>query len=238
MALCVKKTVVLGLLLGCGTAMAGGMTAEPVQPVSNYDGFYIGADVGGGALLASNSWTETVPGVVTQTNSGRRGYAGIVGGGLLGYDFTLYDHFKLGLEGFITADQLPITSYVSSSSVAYSYTSNNKLRYNWGVRAIPGYEFSEGTVAHIILGYSKGYFSYSNTSTYASLSGNYNRNGFQFGMGITTPLFSHVSFGVDAIGTWYGSNTITGTGTSSSTNTWTNKLGTLEGLASLRYKFV
>src|SRR3990167_8087965 len=133
MALSIKKTVVLGLLMSCGTAMGGGA-----------------------AFISHYTSTESLSFLTGTSTANRSGMEGIIGGGLLGYDFTLYNHFKLGLEGFITDDQLgPNTSFAVTSAVPYAAVSVNKLRYNWGFRALPGYEFSTGTVTHLILGYSR-----------------------------------------------------------------------------------
>ncbi len=220
-----RKTLVLGLLLGCGTAMAGGMTTEPMQPVSNYDGFYLGGDVGGMGFTSDRHGYNT-----TADDTRDLGDIDVQGGGLLGYDFTLSNHFKLGLEGFIADDQIANIFTNNISGAQYQM----KLRYNWGVRVLPGYEFSEGTVAHLVLAYSDAYFNESDTGFNTVLaSTNFDKGGFQTGLGVTTPLAGNFFMRVDALYTMYGTHTNTG-----STVTYRSYLSTMEGDFGITYKFV
>ncbi len=161
---------------------------------------------------------------------------GIVGGGLLGYDFTLLNQLKLGLEGFGYADGINLLTRQNYSPQT-SYNVN--IRRNGGVRLLPGYEFTPGTIAHVIVGYSYATFNANDNGDYGLLSTHFSKNGFQGGLGVKTPLFKNLSIRGDMLYTTYSAQTSYGVTTTvpSSVQTYRNQLATWEGNLSLIYKF-
>ena len=85
------------MFFGSQVCLAG--TMGEVTPTASYDGLYLGADIGVSDFMVRD-FTYIPPDIHTL------GSLGIVGGGLVGYDYTIYNHVKLGLEGFINATGL------------------------------------------------------------------------------------------------------------------------------------
>ena len=110
----------------------------------NDRGIYLGADIGVADLIDSESTASPL-------STHQLSAAGIVAGGLVGYDFTLYDELKLGVEGFINANDLNIaTRQYFPTPLSYTV----QARYNAGVRLLPGWALSPGTIGHLLLGYA------------------------------------------------------------------------------------
>ena len=199
-----------------------------LQPLP-YNGVYIGAAVGASDLLDSEKTTNSV------TDIHHFSAIGFIGGGLIGYDLTLHNKFKLGLEGFING-----TTASASATQNYSPESsyNISMNYNTGLRILPGYEFSPGTVGYLLLGYSYGNFSIKDTGDYGFINQSFGENGFQFGLGIKTPIYKNFSIRGDLIYTAYASQTSYGlTNPPTETQTYYNTPATFEGMLSLVYKF-
>ncbi|MCX7124353.1 MAG: hypothetical protein NTU49_01095 [Gammaproteobacteria bacterium] len=207
-----KSIITLSLLLGCATAMAGGMTAEPAQSsmaVKSYDGPYVGGNFD-----------------VTRVYMGANGPAGrlggfgttdYAGGAVLGYNMTLSGPFKLGMEAFGNDDQIKTTITTGAS------TYFNELQYNWGFRALPGYRFNDGLVAHLILGYTNAGFGTRASGIYGTYNSQFGANGFQTGLGVWMPVFHDIFVRLDGLYTIYGLQNLPG-GYSNNLNTLTGSL--------------
>ena len=199
-------------------------------------GLYVGGNVGL-LNLNDNEWTSA-------SGAGHQlGAAGINGGGLIGYDLTFYERFKLGAEAFanavgnsLAAEQLyaPVTSYTA------------KMRYELGVRLLPAYMFSPCTSVHMILGYADGNFAINDDGDFGYINKQFSQNGFQTGLGVMTSLLSNGSFlssyGAlflrgDLLYTTYASNSSAGTTTQNQPQTYKNGFATIAGNLALVYQF-
>lgn len=197
---------------------------------SSFDNFYAGANVGAASLIDKESTNNPIH------DSHDLSALGIVGGGLAGFDFTLRDKLKLGIEGFANAANVNISDNQNYTPVT-SYTVN--MRNNFGVRLLPGYEFTPGTIGHVILGYSAAKFEINDNGNYGIVNSQFRQNGFQYGLGLVVALFKHLSLRTDVLYTSYGSQTSQGvtTTTPSTTQNYRNNLSTLEGNLAFIFKF-
>jgi opacity protein-like surface antigen len=195
----------------------------------NYNSVYLGVDIGIADLIDSES-------TVYPPTSHQLSAAGIVGGGLVGYDFTLYDNLKLGVEGFINANDLNIAArqYLPTP---LSYTL--QARYNAGVRLLPCWELSPGTIGHALLGYANIQLSLQDNGNYGYINQNLNKSGFQCGLGAKTNIFNSLWLRADALYTYYGTlNSIGANNTQGyAYQTYSNIVSTVEGDITLLYQF-
>ncbi len=223
------RIYLFGIGLLSSTVFAG--TMGPVVITEPSSGFYIGGDIGVANLTDKES-TPYAPGLYDMHQFSSTGF---VGGGLIGYDLSVMDRIKLGVEGFINGSALNIAAeqkYETQPSF------NANMRYSAGVRLLPGYEFSRGTVGHVILGYSYGKFNLKDTGNYGFIDTGLSRNGFQAGLGFKVPChLKNLSLRGDMIYTTYGSSMSLGQSTSLAPQNYNNTFATLEGTLSLVYKF-
>lgn len=219
-----------GIGLLSSTVFAG--TIGPVVATEPYNGIYIGGDIGVANLNDKES-TLYVPGSYDKHQFSSTGF---VGGGMLGYDYSVMDHLKLGVEGFINGTALNIAAEQKYGTQA-SFNAN--MRYNTGIRLLPGYEFSPDTVGHVLLGYSYGKFNIRDTGDYGFINTGLSRNGFQAGLGFKVPCYyKNLSLRGDMIYTTYGSSTSLGQSTALAPQNYNNNFATIEGNLSLVYKFL
>lgn len=197
---------------------------------NSYNSFYLGANIGIASLTDKETTYNPIRDLHFLSSSG------IVGGVLLGHDFTLCNRFKLGAEGFINATNVNLDDNQNYAPIS-SYTV--KMRYNLGFRVLPGYEVIPGMVWHTILGYSYSQFSINDNGNYGIIDTHFNKGGFQFGLGLTTSLCRNIFIRTDLVYTNYSSQTSNGTTTSvpATIQAYHNDLATLEGNFSLIYKF-
>lgn len=213
-------------LLFANTVFAGDMG----EPLINNDGFYIGADMGVADLIDSQSTSG--PATAHQMSG-----TGIVGGGVIGYDYSITELFTIGLEGFINANGLNASNSTLSSPIS-TYKIN--ARYNGGMRLLPGYQITSNTTTHLLIGYSNAQFNIKDTGDYGFINKQFNKSGFQCGLGMKTLLSSRLSIRADGLYTTYSrasnlgaSNTVGYT-----SQMYHNNFNTLEGNLTLIYKFV
>lgn len=219
-----KKTAIIALLLGTNPSFCG--TMGPEGAIENYNGIYIGADVGLSDLNDSQS-------TVVPSQSHHLGGFGAVGGGLLGFDYGFTELFKLGFEGFINANGMQAAVRHYTNNASYKIQSN----YNWGFRFLPGIEFTPGSVGHVILGYSNAQFNIKDNGCYGYVNQTFNGNGFQAGLGLSTFIVNSISLRVDGLYTTYIRQTTPGITTIGGYNVYKNGFSTLEGDVTLSYKF-
>lgn len=195
-----------------------------------YDDFYLGANIGAASLIDKENTNNPI------RDRHDLSAFGAVGGGLLGFDFTLWCQVKLGIEGFANATSLNISDNQDYAPVT-SYTVN--MGNNLGLRLLPGYEFTPGTLGHVILGYSSAKFEINDNGNYGIVNSQFRQNGFQFGLGLIAVLLNDVSVRTDVLYTTYGSQTSNGvtTTTPATPQNYHNSLSTLEGNLALIYKF-
>ncbi len=182
--------------------------------------FYIGADIGAIALQNKLSLLEGVF---------DGGAFGFVGGGFGGYTYNVTNQWNLGLEGFIDGTAVTINDVVHAGPTVASTTI--KDRYNGGVRLLPGYQFLKRVEGHVLVGYVRGNFNFSDTDHH--LNTNFAANGFQFGLGSSIGVFDNFSVRGDMIYNGYQSHTIL----ASSGDAHKSQPSSLAGTVSAVYSF-
>lgn len=220
------KSFTMAWLFFCANAaFSGSMGATDMS--TPYDGLYVGANIGVSNLLDNASW-------LINPEDHDLGSVGIVGGGFIGYDYSVTDGIKIGIEGFGNAVGLNTSIQHYFTGTSYSVDS----RYNAGIRILPGYQFTPDTVWHVILGYSNAQFEIKD-NLYGYLNKTYNKSGFQSGLGLTSTIMGGLSVRLDAMYTKYAGQSSTGLSNVSSSpfQYYTNDFSTLEGDLSLVYKF-
>ena len=70
--------------------------APPAIALYNWNGFYLGANIGGGWQQNDNTGTNIASGAQSSSSQNR---TGILGGGQLGYNYLVSPNFLLGVEG-------------------------------------------------------------------------------------------------------------------------------------------
>jgi opacity protein-like surface antigen len=202
-------------------------TIEPPKP---YDGFYFGVSFGVSDLMLRES--TTISDSVLNLSS-----TGVVGGGLVGYDYTLYNRFKLGLEGFVYGKGLNV-------SADRKYGTNPSYRakspYNAGFRILPGYELAPKTVGYALIGYSNGHFSISDNGFNGFIDEKFNKSGVQSGLGLKAAISKCFSLRGEVLYTAYSSQTSNGLSSTipQVSQIYRNRFSTLEGDLTLVYKFI
>jgi opacity protein-like surface antigen len=242
MKLNLNNLTLLSALFITGQASAGTMGPAPV----NYNGFYVGGTVGLGDLNVKEFANANG---ATKPETHHLGGFGFVGGGLVGYDYSITDRIKFGVEGFFNGNTMNAKAIHNFNRSIYRV----KQRYNTGVRILPGYEFVPGANGHIILGYSNARYKLTDDGAYGFVCDRFNRSGFQAGLGMTANFISNLSVRLDALYTTYGrrhslgveynaTNGPAGSGTgiglaNGIPNLYRNTFETLEGNLTVIYKF-
>ena len=193
-----------------------GAIALAASGVALADGFYVGAGLG----ATSFNDTMTMPGRADN------GMLGVIGGIYGGYTFNFANQFNLGLEAFGNATSAQIKNNNNPDVTV-------KSRYSYGVRALPGYQLTPDTEVHLLAGYVRGNFKQSvSTSNVSAITANktntFNANGFQLGAGTGTNIAKNVALRGDLIFSGFQSKTLNGI---------KNRVNTLDGVASIAYKF-
>src|SRR6185437_12175351 len=109
---------------------------------------------------------------------------------------------------------------------------------NLGLRLLPGYEISPATIAHLILGYSYAQFAIKDNGNYGIVNSQFNKNGFQVGLGAITSVFNNVFIRMDLLYTDYSSQNSNGrtTNTPPTLQVYHNDFASLEGNFAIIYK--
>ncbi len=222
-----KKLSLITLLWFTHTSFAGIMGDAELD---HYTGFYVGTNIGVSDLINAQSTENPL-------QSHQLSATGVVGGGLAGYDLSVYNSFKIGFEGFMNANGLNIATR-SFTPPSNSYTTSSQ--YNAGLRVLPGFEFYPDTIGHILLGYSNAKFTLRDSGDYGYIDQELNKSGFQCGLGMKSRITNQISIRIDALYTTYsGISSIGGSNTPGFTyQTYNNNFSTLEGDLTLIYKFI
>lgn len=222
---CFKKTQ-LAILLGISNAAFCGGMANVEMP-SDYDGLYIGLDVTVGDFNAEIT-TSYPSGYINLSD------INVSGGGLIGYDFTIYDRFKLGLEFLGNANAYSASAQRFREGTALSA----QQRYNLAVRGLPGFLFYPGVVGHMILGYSNAYTTIKDNGQDGFITKSGNQSGFQGGLGMKVELPAGFTFRGDIVYSIYG--TLSGNGGSNNNlyefQHYSASPSVIEGTLSILYK--
>lgn len=194
---------------------------------SPYDGFYLGANIGVSNLLDKLSY-------VNGLESAQLGSVGFVGGGFLGYDYSVSDRVKLGMEFFGQGNALNTSVQYYDPSTTYQLSS----RYSLGFRVLPGYEFLPGAIGHVILGYSNTQFRMQDNGAYGFLNESVHKSGFQSGLGFLVAATPSFLVRLDAMYTNFASQSNKGyTAVPQQYQYYTNDFSLFDGALSLIYKF-
>lgn len=225
MVLMHRKIALAALLLVGQQAYCGTMGAQNTP----YNGAYIGGTLGVVNLI--NPTNTTYPLAAHQM-----GDTGVLGGGLIGYDYSVSETIKVGFEGFANAIGLD-----SSSIQLYDPVTSYRVqsRYNFGARVLPGYQLPGGAVGYVVLGYTNNGYKITDDGDYGYINQSGNTNGFQCGLGMKTPLKGRLSLRADALYSIYQSTSNTGLSnlTPPGPQIYNNNFSTLEGDLTLLYKF-
>jgi opacity protein-like surface antigen len=222
---CFKK-MQLALLLWLPQAAFCGMMGASYNP---YDGLYVGLDVG----IAN---THNVAATNFPSSSLDLASTGIVGGGLIGYDFSVLERFKIGVEFLVNATGINASSRRYFDNISFT----TQERYYLAPRVLPGFLFYDKVVGHLILGYTNANITIKDNGTYGFLNKSSSLSGFQAGLGMKVDLIQNFTLRADAVYSIY--QTLSANGATNnvlySYQKYTNNLSTLEGNLILIYKFI
>ncbi|NBX84872.1 MAG: hypothetical protein EBQ95_04590 [Gammaproteobacteria bacterium] len=204
----------------------------------DFKNFYIGGDIGIANLVDKES--TGYPNIAYH----HLGATGLVGGGLVGYDFSILERFNLGLEWFMNATALNDSAYqFYPKPNGVSPTYNAHMQYNLGFRGLPGYAFNSTTIGYIVLGYAYGKFNIQDNGDYGFVSSNITESGFQSGAGIKTQIWNNFYIRTDILYTTYTPSNVNGIATNNQGNpgtlsiNYSNSFSTLEADVTFMYKF-
>ncbi len=197
---------------------------EPIM-----EGIYLGPNIGLSSLMDSQS----------NSNLGYKHLfsgTGFVGGGLIGYDRTIFEKFNLGVEAFGQVNRL---SFVSTRNFDQHRYYKGRSHYNTGIRIIPGLKFDPTAIGHALIGYSSALFLAKDANNYGVFEKKTTRGGFQCGLGLETKLYKKISIRADTLYTFYSAFRSPGYSLlpSSVSQTYLNAFSTLEGSLSVIYRF-
>lgn len=217
-----KKIILLLALLSSQTYAAATYQILPC----NY--FYVGGVLGIAGLADKESTNNPFH------DMHYLGASGVIGGALVGYNFQLQQQWQLGLEGFINGISINIADNQNYAPQT-SYTVN--MRYNFGIRALPAYEFTPQTSGHIVLGYTNASFKINDNGNYGTIYRTYAKNGFQTGVGMETFLMPQLMLRSDVLYSLYASQNSNGLTTAlpQTTQVYRNHFSSLEAELSIVY---
>ncbi len=180
--------------------------------LAHADSMYVGGSIGISALESKKDHQIlNGAGVALKSEQHDLGHFGFVGGGFVGYNFDLScyvdEGYDAGVEffanGFTTQAQ---AAHNISSSVTVPSVLKVSQNYNYGVRILPGYWFSDCMEGHLIVGYTRGGFKLTDNGVYGVTSNSFALNGYQVGLGTTFQLSECLAFRLDSVYSGYSNN--------------------------------
>jgi hypothetical protein len=221
-----RKNCLNGLLILCASSLQAGTIGgyDDVMP-SNTNGLYIAGNLGLQNLFDNESHT-------LYPEQHQLSALGIIGGGFIGYDYSLGRNTAVAFEFF--SDATGTNTSISHPPSTYSMNQ----RYDIGLRLLPEYSMSDSTVAHVFLGYVNGNFSIVDNGVYGTISTIFNSSGLQTGIGFTTAVTEHIMTRVDMIYNLYLSDSNKGVFlVPPARQTYNNQFNALIGQFALLYKW-
>jgi len=204
-----------------------GSTLVMISSMSYADGFYLGAGLGGSGLFDDITTTDVSNAANNgQMDSGKFGFLGDV---YAGYEMNLSDQFVLGGEAFLqgSSSNIRVTDVTGSATL--------KRRYGYGVRILPGYQFTPDTRGFLVLGYLHDNFKLTDDGLLdPNVNQNFGANAVQMGVGTMTALSNNLGLRADILYNDYQKKTVT---VSATGDTYKNSLGSFDGVVSLLYRF-
>jgi outer membrane immunogenic protein len=208
-----------GLMLS-GTAwaadlpMAPGVVSEAAP--SGWDGAYIGAHVGYGPGSLTDLGYLGLELALLGDGGGPISFSGMFAGGQMGYNFTLNDHFVVGVEGDLSWTNESGSRTVSSTSAPIDLTQSTTLNWTGDLTVHAGYDM--GMFMPYVLGgaaFANNTYGISSTSGGGeSASGNATHVGYTIGAGVGAMFTQHLSGFIEGRYSDYGIANYTLTGTS------------------------
>ncbi len=160
----------LGLALSLLVSQAGGASAQSPDQLWRWTGFYIGAGVGGGAALQTQTLTDIGFGTFSDTT----GAGGVLATLTAGYDVRLSQTLVAG--GFIDADISNISNPdFGMMSLPFDH------RYSLSIGGRLGFLATPATLWYVAAGYTRASFAF-------AILGNYDFDGVFVGAGVETRL--------------------------------------------------
>jgi len=194
---------------------------------ANASYFYLG---GQGGITFSKTAEKTI----SPTEQHNLGGYGFVGGGFVGYNFDFgCERFDFGVEGFIVGNTTKNHIFHRQNDAKVTIRSN----YDWGFRALPGYQLYQCVEAHLIAGYVRGNFRIKDTGTYGTISKTFNSDGYQVGCGLTVDISNCMAFRFDTVFNGYCLQNNRGLTTTDLVNTYSVRANSLDSTLSLLFHF-
>ncbi|PIQ43076.1 MAG: hypothetical protein COV52_00740 [Gammaproteobacteria bacterium CG11_big_fil_rev_8_21_14_0_20_46_22] len=207
-----SKSLLLTAIVLPGFAMAGSST---IRPSANNTPIYLGMGLGVQSLKAENRFE----------NGGQDDFGshGLLAGLYAGYNHHFARRFNLGGEVFFNLANTSASSYGS-----YDPSLHFKNRYEYGLRLLPGYQLTQNTFFHLILGVEN--------ASFKSSTGGYNKTYTKtapvIGIGSTTGFTQHLALRGDISYASFPRESYTLNGTSFKTRS-----SMVEAMLSLVYRF-
>lgn len=228
----IKLSLFLTIAVLCHSVFSGTMGPNQIEYPN---GFYVGGTIGVSDLQDTANHE-------VQPETHHLGGFGILGGGILGYQWNFASQFTISLEGFANASGLNTSiQHYDQSTGMQDNSEKMHSRYNAGIRVMPGIQFSPQQEAHLIIGYSNANFKHTDNGTYGFIDTDCNKNGIQAGAGWKTGFFNPaVLIRLDVLYTNYQGQRSIGLGLPDSGSIfqfYNNQFNTLEADLSLIYQF-
>jgi len=164
-----KKAIIATAVLAASTGLAFANGGTMQQPHCTHSA-YVGVAVSRDAFTIDG--TEGV-------DLGTVGWGGELNAGI---GWVFQDHYYLGGEIFGTAN---------NASIDVLGLAKLKYRYSYGIDLVPGVKISDSTMLYGKVGYVRGNFKGTATTTGSSSTTNF--NGLQLGVGMETMVTNNVS---------------------------------------------
>jgi outer membrane immunogenic protein len=164
----------LAAALSLSLALTGGASAQNPDRLWHWTGFYVGAGVGGGATLQTQTVTTGFGSLSETTGAG-----GVIGTVIAGYDYRVSQKIVAGI--FVDAD---ISKMVNSDFSGASLPFGHRFSYSAGGRV--GLLTAPSTLWYVAAGYTRASFTIEPV-------GDYNFHGYFAGAGVETRLWGQWS---------------------------------------------
>lgn len=185
------------------------LIAASLLPLSCWGaGFYVGAGLGPDLGDFAQNARITSPGNFDARDKTHHSGRGVFGTLFGGYSLSR-DYWSLGAEvnGNLSSLKFKSSNY---EYINLSFTNTKfRLRRNYGVSILPGFQYSENTLLYGRLGYANGNFRI-NTQDVSLKNINRNLDGFRAGLGLKQDLSEHLALRLEYSHIEYEKTTFTG----------------------------
>jgi len=172
------------------TRTAGGTPSLAQTPGWNWNGFYVGGNMGGGWGSVSSNYEATVL-LIDPSASGSQSMSGAIGGIQAGYDWQS-GNWVLGLETDFQLSSQTSYSVVGIDPVLATITDDHSVQLPWfgTVRARLGFTAANNWLVYATGGFAYGYIEENNTLNNPLIAASHSliQGGWTVGGGIETAL--------------------------------------------------